>query len=438
MNKISQLFKRLITFLFGSSKSETPDVPVTPPVIFPEPNPKPQPEPNPDPVDDPTPLPDITPDIPEIPPVEQPEPEEPIKENPVIIPLPKPDPVEPKPTPIPPAAQNTGMDLDFNFGMAVKDPLLKNEKYQQVVRTHCRQVTLEYQTQMHVVHPDAKTWNFKAVDKMVDWLKAEKKTLHVHTSLWPDKLKLNPQWETLPKTKDAFNKQLKSDIYTYVGYFKKTGIATSIDVWNEFFAEGKVGVPKPNIIIDNMGMDGFYRAFHYVKETDPNIKNFLNDYGQEFGGNKVKGMLDIIDECKKRNVPLDGIGFQMHLTLPMLKKDKLKTMKENVLKFADKGMLIHFSEHDVKLFKDIDGNNIRNAQKKVDLTKDMLEQQSELSFEVREIFRSVPKPLQWGFKTWGVDDETHNDNLKAAVNNDFPVFFDNELNPKPVFEKFLS
>ncbi len=448
-NLVKAFWHAVLKFLgFASTPStvETPEV-------------QPVPEPAPDPVIIPTEPPIVVEPMPDLPVEVMPEPpkEAPVKPDPVIETKPQPVPVEPpapakpdpvvipttpkpdtKPQPLPPAAEKTGRDLPFRFGGAIKEPVVKNPKCAALVNKHFGPVTLEYQSQMNVVHPDAKTWNFKEVDKVTKWCKENDHPVHLHCEFWPMKLKNNPQWAALPKTKEAFNKQIKSDVYNYIGHFAKDGVGESVDVWNEFYEEGKNGVPKSNIILDNMGMDGFYRPFYYTKEANPNIKTFFNEYGQEFGGNKVKGMLAMVDDCLKKGVPLDGIGFQMHLTLPMLKKDKLKSIRENFLKFADKGMQIRVSEFDISLFKDINGRDIRNAKKKVDVTADMLEQQAELAYEVKQAYMAVPKELQYAFIAWGVDDETHNENLGASVNNDFPLFFDNNLEPKPVFERFVS
>jgi len=54
-------------------------------------------------------------------------------------------------------------------------------------------------------------------------------------------------------------------------------------------------------------------------------------------------------DFKRRGVPLDGIGFQLHLDPAFDKPETLQSFHANMRRFADLGLEIHFTELDVRL-----------------------------------------------------------------------------------------
>ena len=54
-------------------------------------------------------------------------------------------------------------------------------------------------------------------------------------------------------------------------------------------------------------------------------------------------------DFKKRGVPLDGIGFQTHITLKFDDPAKLASYERNLQRFADLGLDLHITEVDIRL-----------------------------------------------------------------------------------------
>ena len=103
-------------------------------------------------------------------------------------------------------------------------------------------------------------------------------------------------------------------------------------------------------------------AFVKARQTDPNAKLFLNDYGNEqIGQPKAETFYNLVADMKKNGVPIDGVGFQLRVwtdgdTVGMGQKQKIGIFLDNVDKsvkrFGDLGLLVEFSEVEVGIRTD--------------------------------------------------------------------------------------
>lgn len=57
------------------------------------------------------------------------------------------------------------------------------------------------------------------------------------------------------------------------------------------------------------------RVFALARVTDPDALLIYNDFGMELPGPKSEFALAWLKELKLRKVPIDVIGFQMHIPL---------------------------------------------------------------------------------------------------------------------------
>ena len=55
------------------------------------------------------------------------------------------------------------------------------------------------------------------------------------------------------------------------------------------------------------------KAFTYARAADPNTKLFYNDFMQERYEGKNTAVYDLVKDLVDRGIPIDGVGFQMHL-----------------------------------------------------------------------------------------------------------------------------
>ena len=134
----------------------------------------------------------------------------------------------------------------------------------------------------------------------------------------------------------------------------------------------------------------------------------------------------MVNNFKANSVPIDGIGMQMHIDYQY---PNLESLKSNVTKLADTGLLIHFSEVDMTVNKDkaLSGLTLQrsNAQK-------------ERYKQMAIIYKTIPETQQFGITFWGM-----RDNDSWLINftnnpNEWPLLFDSGYNYKPAFIGFLE
>jgi endo-1,4-beta-xylanase len=177
-----------------------------------------------------------------------------------------------------------------------------------------------------------------------------------------------------------------------------------------------------------MGRDYIYKAFQYAHEADPDAKLFMNEYGQEYGGSKMRVLMETVDEIRRRGLHIDGMGFQLHTVLRM----EVPKITDNMKIAADKGLLIHVSEFDITV-----GYGMPTI---FPLTDAIARLQGEkVKAIVKGYMTVVPKKQQWGITTWGVSDKTSYFN-KGYPNADheYPLLFDKNYKAKRAYRGFIE
>ena len=84
-------------------------------------------------------------------------------------------------------------------------------------------------------------------------------------------------------------------------------------------------------------------------KPDPATKLFYNYYDAEEVNKKSDAIYAMAKDFKKRGAPLDGIGFQTHISLKFDDSAKLASFARNLERFAKLGLELHITELDVRL-----------------------------------------------------------------------------------------
>lgn len=95
--------------------------------------------------------------------------------------------------------------------------------------------------------------------------------------------------------------------------------------------------------------------FKRARAADPDCELIYNDYGAETDNAKSDAIYAMAQDFKARGVPLDGIGFQFHLS----GAPSLSSMRTNFQRFNDLGLNLHISELDVRVA--VDSNGVATA-----------------------------------------------------------------------------
>lgn len=153
--------------------------------------------------------------------------------------------------------------------------------------------------------------------------------------------------ETDPAKIEAF---LKNYITTTIKKYADKAIAW--DVINEAIDDGNNHQIRSSVWAK---VDDFIcKAVTWAHEADPKAELFYNDYSHASMTGYQKGKSDavfnLVQDLKKRNCPIHGIGFQLHVNVDYA--DQVKGVIDNMKRYEDLGIKVHFTEIDVKCHLD--------------------------------------------------------------------------------------
>ena len=129
------------------------------------------------------------------------------------------------------------------------------------------------------------------------------------------------------------------------------------DVVNEAFNDD--GTMRHTIWYDQPGIGVgtgtkyIEQALRWAHEADPGAKLFYNDYDAEIINKKSDAIYEMAKDFKKRGVPLDGIGFQTHVSLKFDDPAKLASFaeKSGALRKTRPGAANYRTRHSAQRFQ---------------------------------------------------------------------------------------
>lgn len=312
----------------------------------------------------------------------------------------------------------------FPIGVALNSKLLTgNPKVKAIVAREFDSRTVPMYMNVEWVQGQ---FNFGEMDYAVKQAETTPVRLHGHCLVYHVAA---PEWLTAFKgTTPEFEKAVKNHIQTLVGRYK--GKVKSWDVINEIidYRTGKISNNAFRKLYNN---DEDYIAFvkncfQWAHEADPNALLFWNEDVYEISPLKQATVLSLVDNFKRSNTPIDGLGTQLHINVNT-SNDGIRT---SLQKLASTGLLIHVSELDVALNP--------NKNKDLVITDQLLTaQRAKYQTVVNTYKQNVPARLQYGITLWGLDDA--NSWLVTATNQrEMPCLFDSQFNKKLAYFSFLN
>jgi endo-1,4-beta-xylanase len=343
--------------------------------------------------------------------------------------------------PVDVADNNTGVTslkslADFPIGIAVNAGNESNSfinsstsaQQQSVVFPHFDQLTAGNIMKMSYLHPSEDSFTFDQADELVSFAQSNGMGVHGHTLIWHSDYQVP---EFMKNYSGDFAAMLKEHVQTIASHF--AGKVDSWDVVNEAIADddsGEVHGLRNSVFYQKMGVDYIDQAFINARAADPQAELFYNDYSIENGGTKTDNMLSLVDGLIARDVPITGVGFQMHVLVDWPDVSVIEQAMRNV---ADRGLKVKITELDVRV------NNPYNSSAPVysSLTEEAASRQKERYNEIVAAYlRAVPASLRAGISVWGVWDA--DSWLNTADNPDWPLLFDDNFQPKPALQGFAD
>jgi len=234
-----------------------------------------------------------------------------------------------------------GKRADLRIGTAVDMAALADDApYRAKAASEFSSVTPENVMKWEVVEPSRGTYDWAAADELVDFARANGQLVRGHTLLWHNQL---PAWLTTGDfTADELRAILRKHITDEARHFK--GRIWQWDVVNEAFNDD--GTLRDSIWLQKLGPGYIADAFRWAHEADPKAKLFINDYNIEGVNAKSTALYDLVVKLRERNVPIDGVGIQGHLSVQY---NAPHDIAENMKRFDDLGLETAITEADVRI-----------------------------------------------------------------------------------------
>jgi endo-1,4-beta-xylanase len=326
---------------------------------------------------------------------------------------------------------------EFPVGVAVSAgnasrSFLAIPEKQRTIRQHFSQLTAGNIMKMSYLHPLEDTYTFDHADAMIDWASANGLSVHGHTLIWHSDYQV-PGW--MESYGGDFAAMLDSHVTSIATHF--AGEVASWDVVNEAIDQSQANCFRDSLFYQRVGSEYIPNAFIAADTSDPGADLYYNDYGIGDGnGTKLRCLLRIVDALLADRVPIDGVGFQMHVQRDWPSASALEVAFGAI---ADRNLKVKITELDVPLNNPYADGFPQYAE----FTADAAEVQKQRYHDiVRAYLNAVPPQLRGGITVWGLwdgDSWLLNLGSRAGV-SDWPLLFAGPPNgpyePKPAAQGF--
>jgi len=340
------------------------------------------------------------------------------------------------------AAESGLKDLyknDFLIGAAVGAHTLNSSdsSLRDLIAREFSSITPENAMKWGPIHPKEEEWSFKDADITADFALKNKMHLQGQVLVWhsqtPAEIFVGPDGK--PASKELMLKRMEKHIQTVVDRYK--GKVNSWDVVNESITP-EDGYRKSKWF-EICGPEFMERAFQLAHEADPKCKLLYNDYGEE-DPKRRDFIIQLVNDYKKKGIPIHGIGMQAHLNLD---SPDLKLWEKAIEMYAATGMRVSITELDVDVLpydwkRSAEVSTNAAYRETLNPYKDGLPKEidDKLTKRYEEIFKILLKHKDKIDRVtfWGAsDDVSWKNNFPMRGRTNYPLLFDRQHKPKNAY-----
>ncbi len=323
----------------------------------------------------------------------------------------------------------------FPIGVSVSPQELIGEEVKLIVNQF-NSITAVNAMKMGLLQPKENEYYWKDADSIVAFAKRNNMKIRGHTLVWHQQ---TPDWFFTDEngkqvTKGILLKRIKDHITTVVTRYKDDIYAW--DVVNEAIADAKDTLYRNSKFYQICGEEYIAKAFEWAHAANPNAMLFYNDYN-EINPVKRAKIISVIKKLKASGVPIHAVGLQAHWTLQEPSKEQLeKTLKD----FSLLHLPLQITELDVSVYSL--EQTIQHGKKEklpdINFTAEKENKQLQQYKMIFHVFRKYKKLIS-GVTFWNVSDKkSWLDNFPVKKRKDYPLLFDEALQPKKAFWEVVS
>jgi endo-1,4-beta-xylanase len=239
------------------------------------------------------------------------------------------------------------------IGTAVRPSQLAEEKYASTLAHEFNMIEAEDAMKWWILRPDRAHYSFHPGDEIVRFAQEHRMKVRGHCLVWG---RDNPAW-----LKDGHftTRQLSRLLREHITHVMKhyAGQVFAWDVVNEALDENgnvrdSIWYNLPGIGLSAKATAYIEQAFRWAHRADPHALLFYNEAEGEGMNRKSEAIYAMVKDFKRRGVPIDGVGLQMHV--PALDID-IAAVQANIARLTSLGVQVHITELDVSLPVDSSG-----------------------------------------------------------------------------------
>ena len=321
----------------------------------------------------------------------------------------------------------------FPIGVAVS-PQVINGPTSGFILNEFNSLTPENAMKMGPIHPQENKYNWTDADAIVDFAMKNNIKVRGHNLCWHEQ---TPRWffkDSLGKTvsKEVLLRRLKDHITTVVSRYK--GKIYAWDVVNEAIDDDSTKFLRNSDWYQICGEDFIAKAFEYAHAADPNAKLFYNDYNTE-RPEKRDRVYKLLKKLVDAKVPIDGVGIQAHWSIF---EPSEKDLRATLDKFSSLGLKVQVTELDISVYPWEKDRRAKKPNESDTYTPELEKKQSAQYKMVFNVFRDYKKTLT-GVTFWNISDKyTWLDNYPVPGRKNYPLLFDQNLQPKKAFWEVVN
>lgn len=323
----------------------------------------------------------------------------------------------------------------FHIGTAVSMNHLRGQEAT-LVSKHFNSITAENDMKpINLLRKDG-TYNYDRADRIVQFARNNGMKVRGHTLIWH---KQTPDWfflneNGLPLDSTALYSRLDTYITDVMQHFGDDIYAW--DVVNEALSDNAGELFRTDSPWYKACQEAYIaHAFRTAHRVNPKMKLFYNDYNltQPAKRQKAYTMLKALLEA---GVPITGVGMQGHWSMQDITP---QAIQESIDLFSSLGLEIQITELDLTTYSTYHGEGAKNQVKETRAWTPQLEtEQAEVFKAIFEVFRANKNKIT-SVTLWGLaDNYTWLDNFPVPNRKDYPLLFNQELEPKKAFWEMLD
>lgn len=314
-------------------------------------------------------------------------------------------------------------------GTAVRPTLLLSEPaYARTLAREFNMVEAEDAMKWRTLRPEPTQFDYRQGDEIVRFARAQQMKVRGHCLVWDHD---NPEW----LARGQFtSRQLARLLHRHIRSVMKhyAGQVFAWDVINEALNENgnvrdSIWYNQPGIGLSGKPTAYIEQVFRWAHQADRNALLFYNEAEGEGLNRKSDAIFAMVKDFKRRGVPIDGVGLQLHV--PTLDMDETKfaaDLSANIARLTAAGLQVHITELDVSLTLDSNGR----------VREDDLNRQADI---YRRVVRAcLNNPGCTAIQTWGFTDKyswigSHSHGARGQA-----LLFDRAYLPKSAYRGILE